>query len=125
MLKAAPLALAALACACGPALAEPANTLIALYAELNRCLATVRVAEGTDVTVRFMLNRRGALIGKPQITHAQWAGDEAQRRASAASIAEGFDHCLPASITDRLGGAIAGRLIVYRFLGRPASEEKI
>jgi hypothetical protein len=116
--------IAALACA-GPAnAAAPANSIQAMFAVLNRCMASVRIAPGTDVTVQFMLNRRGGLIGKPRITHAQWAGDEDQRKASAASIAQGFDRCLPLSISDALGGAIAGRLIAYRFHGPRQGEYK-
>ena len=98
--------------------AEPANTIAALFADMDRCLAPMRIARGTDVTIQFMLNRRGALIGKPRITHAQWSPDDDPRK-SAAAIAEAFDRCLPAAITDALGGAIAGRLIAYRLRGRP------
>jgi hypothetical protein len=118
-LKSSIFALAAL-CALArlPARAdEPANSLKSLGGELTRCMSAVRLAKGTDVTVQFTLNRRGALIGKPRITHAQWAGDAADRKASAASIAQGLDHCLPAAITDALGGAIAGHPLVYRFRG--------
>jgi hypothetical protein len=115
-------ALAALCLIAWPAAAEtaPANTLQELFAQLNRCLAPVRVAKGTDVTIQFMLNRRGGLIGKPRITHAHWGGDEAARKATAAAIATGFDNCLPAAITDSLGAAIAGQLIAYRL--RAASD---
>ena len=112
------LALALFFCA-APARAEPANTLRDMYAEFNRCLSPIRVARGTEVTIQFMLNRRGGLIGKPRITYAHWAGDEASRKASAASIAQNFDRCLPVAITDALGGAIAGRLFAYRLKGVP------
>ncbi len=112
-----PLA-AAFALSATPTLAEgPANSIKAMFAELNRCLSTVRVAQGTVVTIEFMLNRRGGEIGKPRITYAHWVGGDADRMASAASIAQGFDHCLPLPITDALGGAIAGRLILYNFRG--------
>ena len=112
-----PLA-AAFALSAAPAFAaEPANSIKAMFAELNRCLSTVRVTRGTVVTIQFMLNRRGGEIGKPRITYAHWVGDDADRMASAASIARGFDHCLPLPITDALGGAIAGRLIFYNFRG--------
>jgi len=99
---------------------EPANSLAVMFAHVNLCMATVRLAPGTDVTVQFSLNRRGGLIGKPRITHAHWEGDDRDRRAAAVSIADGFDRCLPVAISDSLGGAIAGRLIAYRMRGRPA-----
>jgi hypothetical protein len=103
--------------------AAPANNLNEMFAALNHCLSGVRLAKGTEVTIQFMLNRRGGLIGRPRITYGRWTGDEADRRASAASIAQGFDHCLPVSITDALGGAIAGRLMAYRLRG--AWEDKV
>jgi len=98
---------------------EPANSVAAMFAHMNRCIGIVRLAAGTDVTVQFSLNRRGGLIGKPRITHAHWEGDEKDRRAAAASIADGFDRCLPAAISDALGGAIAGQPFAYRIRGRP------
>ena len=102
--------------------AEPANNFRALFAGFNGCMASVKVATGTDVTILFSLNRRGALIGKPRITHAEWPKD-ADPRASAQEIAQGFNRCLPASITDAFGRAIAGRPFVYRLRGR-APETK-
>ncbi len=102
--------------------AAPANTLKDMFAGLNHCLASVQLAAGTDVTLRFMLNRRGGVIGKPQLTHAVWP-KEADPREAAAAIAAGFDHCLPLAITDGLGGAIAGRPFVFR-LRAGAKEEK-
>ena len=116
------LLLAALAVSPAAAAASASN-LADMFKTMRTCLGDVRVAPGTDVTVQFMLNRRGALIGKPRITHAGWAGDEAQRKASAAAIAQGFDRCLPIEISDALGGAIAGRLIVYRFQAPAARQE--
>jgi hypothetical protein len=97
-----------------PAAAAPANTLREMFAELSGCLAPVRLAEGTDVTLQFSLNRSGGVIGKPRITHAHWVGDDQSRKASAESIAKAFDECLPLTITDALGGAIAGHMIAYR-----------
>ena len=98
---------------------EPANSISEMFAQLNGCLGSASLAAGTDVTVQFSLNRRGGLIGKPRITHAHWEGDEKDRRAAAASIADGFDRCLPAAISDALGGAIAGQPFFYRIRGRP------
>ena len=112
------LALAALS-ASGARAEQPANSIAAMFDHMNLCMAAVRLVPGTDVTVQFSLNRRGGLIGKPRITHAHWEGDEKDRRAAAASIADGFDRCLPLAISDALGGAIAGQPFAYRIRGRP------
>jgi hypothetical protein len=101
----------------------PANTIREMFQELNQCMAGVRLAKGTDVTVLFSLNRRGGLIGKPRITYGHWTGDDADKKASAASIAQGFDQCLPVNISDALGAAIAGQLLTYRMRG--AREDKV
>ncbi len=101
--------------------AAPANTIKDMFAGLNRCLATVRLPTGTDVTLRFTLNRRGGVIGQPILTHAVWPKD-ADPKDAAAAIASGFDHCLPLAITDGLGGAIAGRPIFFRLRNAPKLE---
>jgi hypothetical protein len=107
------------AVAAGPARSAPApaNTMREMFLALNQCMAGVRLTKGTDVTVQFSLNRWGGLIGKPRITYGHWVGDDAERKESAASIAQGFDHCLPVKISDALGAAIAGQLIAYRLRG--------
>jgi hypothetical protein len=116
----------ALAMPCAGATAPaPANTIVEMFNGLKLCLAPVALAAGTEVTVQFSVNRRGGLIGKPRITYAHWTGDEAARKQSAQAIADGFDKCLPMSITDKLGGAIAGRPMAFRLRGAAGKEENI
>jgi len=124
-MKVSTLALAVAYAIAGPSIAEaaPANTIKDMLAELGQCFATVRLPAGTDVTLRFQLNRRGGVIGKPMLTHALWPRD-ADPRAAAAAIASGFDACLPLSITDALGGAIAGKPIAFR-LRAGTKEQKV
>jgi hypothetical protein len=119
------LGLAAIARADAAEAPAPANTIVEMFTGLKRCLALVAMAEGTEVTIQFSLNRRGGLIGKPRITYAHWTGDDAARKQSAQAIAEGFDKCLPMRITDQLGGAIAGRPIAFRLRGGAGREENI
>ena len=116
------LGLGALAALAGPAVAAPANTLNELFANLEQCVQTSLPEAGTDVTIMFMLNRKGALIGKPRLTHAIWPKD-ANPRDAAVAVASDFDNCLPLAITDALGGAIAGRLISYRLRTEPKQEK--
>ena len=111
-----------LALGLGPAeaLPAPANTLRELFAELDRCLAGgARAAAGSELTVVFSLRRDGSLLGKPRISFAHLAGSPAEQRDFAQAIAAALGRCLPARITDRLGGAIAGRPIAMRFVIRP------
>jgi hypothetical protein len=121
-MKRSVLALGALAALGGPAAAAPSNTLQDIYAELHQCVTRIALKAGTDVTLQFMLNRKGGLIGKPRLTHAIWPPD-ADPREAAAAIASGFDRCLPLEITDALGGAVAGRLIFYRLRATPKEQK--
>jgi hypothetical protein len=108
-----------------PAEAAPANTLRELWAQLGECLQTADGAEGLDLTIVFSLKRDGALLGKPRITHSKPLA-EADLRRAAVSLEQAMNKCLPASITDALGGAIAGRPLGLRVRGiRKAKDTDI
>jgi hypothetical protein len=102
--------------------AAPANTLQELWAQLGECLQTAEGAEGLDLTIVFSLKRDGGLLGKPRITHSKPLSDADLRRA-AVSLERAMDKCLPASITDALGGAIAGRPLALRVLGKRRAKD--
>ena len=80
-------------------------------------------ATGAEMTIRFSLKRDGSLFGKPQITFSKWAGDAADQRGFAEGIAAAFGRCLPAPITNGLGGAIAGQPLSLRFILRPRATD--
>jgi hypothetical protein len=94
--------------------AAPANTLRELWAQLGQCLQSAEGAEGLDVTIVFSLKRDGALLGKPRITHSTSRSNDADMRRAIVSVEQAMDKCLPLSITDALGGAIAGRPLALR-----------
>lgn len=99
------------------ALAEPADTLAALWDTLGACARILDVppsAAGSDVTVLFSLTRSGALQGKPRITHARLVGSAGDQRAFIGAALAAVSRCLPLDITDALGGAIAGRPLRFR-----------
>ena len=98
---------------------RPANTLRDLSAALHQCLVLPPGPVGSQLTIRFSLRRDGAVLGKPQITFARLNGGAAEQRGFVDAVAAAFDRCLPAAITDALGGAIAGRPILIRFAVRP------
>ena len=112
--------LAALAlCVAAPSQAAPANTLKDMFAQLGGCLSREASADsgggGAEMTLRFSLRRDGALLGRPHITYFRLPKDEADKRRVVENIAAAMDRCLPVKITDGLGGAIAGRIMSYRF----------
>lgn len=98
--------------------AEPANSLRELGSQLFTCLRGVGVAEGADLTIAFSLKRDGALLGKPRITHSRLPEDPDARRRLVETFARAMDRCLPLSITDQLGAAIAGAQLNIRIGAR-------
>lgn len=99
-----------------PAEARPANTMRELGQELRACFASVRLG-GSTVTIVFSLKRDGSLLGKPRISYSKPPDDPEVQRRDFAEIAQALDACLPLSITDALGGAIAGRPIALPIRG--------
>jgi len=99
--------------------AAPANTLKEVFNQLSACLSKEAGGEaasrGAEMTLRFSLRRDGSLIGKPHITYSKLPKEEADKRRVMETIAGAMDRCLPVKITDGLGGAIAGRMMSYRF----------
>lgn len=107
-----------LALSASPASAEPANNLRELWLELGSCIRENVANEGWELTIVFSLKRSGELLGNPHISYARWPDDDDARRRIAANIARTMKECLPLSITDGLGGAIAGRPLAIRLTGR-------
>jgi hypothetical protein len=95
----------------------PANTLPDLWRELSACVKGPGDSAGSELTIIFALKRDGSLLGKPRITHSHLLGDADAQNAFVAGAIGALAKCLPISITDDLGGAIAGRPLSIR-IGR-------
>jgi hypothetical protein len=88
---------------------------------LTRCWRAPPGSEGSTITVGITLKRDGTMFGQPTITYSKLTGDtDAQKRFVTSALAA-LATCTPASITDALGGAIAGRRIFIRFQSQPRS----
>jgi hypothetical protein len=94
------------------------NDLRELRTYINGCFAPVQNALDADLTLRFSLRRDGALIGAPHISYDRLPRDKEARKEKLATLEQGFARCLPAPITEAMGGAIAGRMIALRFSAR-------
>jgi hypothetical protein len=90
-----------------------------LFAALRSCWSpppadTAR--EGMQMSVRFSFKRSGELIGAPRLTFAT-AGVSADTRATyLKAINASLDGCVPLKFTGNLGGALAGRPIMIRYV---------
>jgi hypothetical protein len=114
-----PATLAFLLVASSVAKCAPANSLRELYVAVGACVEAPAGPPGSEVTIVFSLKRDGALLGKPRISHAKLFGDANDQRQFIAGVLAAFGRCLPVSVTEGLGGAIAGRPMSFRVVSRP------
>lgn len=110
---------------CVPAQAQraPANSLRELRSELDACVRAPGGPVGSAVTIVFALKRDGALLGRPRISQAHLVGEPGVQRSFVAGAIAALGRCLPVSVTDSLGGAIAGRLFSIRLIVRPKETD--
>jgi hypothetical protein len=90
-----------------------------LFAALRSCWSPPpadSAREGMQMSVRFSFKRSGELIGAPRLTFAT-AGVSADTRATyLKAINASLDACVPLKFTGDLGGALAGRPIMIRYV---------
>ena len=99
--------------------AEPASTLNGMWQVLGSCSQSVAgpvASAGSEVTVLFSIKRDGSLQGQPRITHSKLVGDEAAQKEFLSAALSGIARCFPLSITEGLGGAVAGRPLRLRVI---------
>jgi hypothetical protein len=103
------------------------DTIADLFAELRSCWsppAADSARADMQMSVRFSFKRSGEIIASPRLTFAT-AGVSADTRAAyLKAITTSLDACTPLKFTGGLGGAIAGRPIMIRYvdnreLGKP------
>ena len=102
-----------------PSAADPLNTLEELFDALGACWTPPPLEQarsGTEITVRFSLNRDGALIGEPRVTYFTRALPAEMKAAYQRSAIEALRRCTPLRLSRGLGGAVAGRPIAGRFI---------
>ena len=72
------------------------------------------------MTIRFSLTRDGTILGKPAVSFARLVGSNDDKRAFVLAALGAIAACTPVAVTPGLGGAIAGRPLSIRFIGRGA-----
>ncbi|WP_091127957.1 hypothetical protein [Microvirga guangxiensis] len=71
---------------------------------------------GQELTIRLSFKRSGEVLGLPKITYYRAGSEPEQREPFTRSVREAFVRCTPLPFTDSLGGAVAGRPFVFRFV---------
>ena len=105
------------------------DTIGDLFAELRSCWSPPppdAAHEGMQMTVRFSFKKSGEMIGPPRLTFATAGAPTDVRQTYLKAINDSLDACIPMKFTDGLGGALAGRPIMIRYvdnrdLARPDS----
>ena len=95
------------------------NTIRELFDALRACWEPPPADQsrpGTEITIRFSLNRAGEIIGAPRYTYSTPALPAEVKSAYERAVAAALKSCMPLSLSAGLGGAIAGRPIATRFI---------
>lgn len=72
--------------------------------------------EGMQMAVKFSFRRDGTLIAPPRLTYAMPGASPETRDAYRQAIDDSLAHCAPLPFSKGLGGAIAGRPILVRYV---------
>jgi hypothetical protein len=75
-----------------------------------------------QISVRFSFKRSGAIFGAPQVTYATRDAPAEVRKTYLSAITASLDACTPLTFSEGLGGALAGRPIMIRFIDNRTIE---
>lgn len=90
-----------------------------LFAALRSCWTPPQAESakaGMQMTVRFSFKRSGDMIGPPRVTFATAGVPADVRDTYFKAISASLDACVPMKFTGGLGGALAGRPIMIRYV---------
>jgi hypothetical protein len=102
------------------------DTIADLFAALRSCWippANDGARAGMQMSVRFSFKRDGDLIGPPRMTYASPDVPAQALDSYRQAIDDSLSHCAPMSFTKGLGGAIAGKPIMVRFVDNRVLEK--
>lgn len=95
------------------------NTLKDVRAALATCWVPPPIDQshpGMQITVLASFKRNGELLGKPRITFQSAGASDEKRLAYRVAVMKMLLRCTPLRFSDSLGGAIAGRPFLMRFV---------
>lgn len=95
------------------------DTISDLFAMLRACWTPPNVAEaheGMQMSVAFSFKRDGGIIAPPRITYVAAGSPKETREIYRRAINDALERCSPFPLSRGLGGAIAGRPIMIRYV---------
>jgi hypothetical protein len=104
------------------------DTIGDLFATLRSCWTPPpedAARAGMQMSVKFSFKRDGELIGTPRLTYATPGASAQARDVYRQTIDDSLSHCAPLAFSKGMGGAIAGRPILVRYVdNRPLDKAK-
>jgi hypothetical protein len=103
------------------------DTIGDLFAALRSCWsppAAEAAHAGMQMSVMFSFNRAGTTIAPPRVTFASKDVPQDTRATYLKAINGSLDSCLPLKLTKGLGGAVAGRPIMIRYVDNRELEKQ-
>ncbi len=95
------------------------DTISDLFAMLRACWTppdATEAHEGMQMSVAFSFKRDGEIIAPPRVTYVAAGSPKGAREIYRRAIAEALERCVPFPLSKGLGGAIAGRPIMIRYV---------
>jgi hypothetical protein len=95
------------------------DTIGDLFAALRACWSPPppdEAREGMQMSVLFSFKRSGEIISAPRITYSTREVPQQTRDLYRKAITASLDACMPLKFTGGLGGALAGRPIMIRYV---------
>ncbi len=118
--------LAILLCAGGSAVARDARKPVAsgdeLDAHLSSCFHPPAGSAGSEITLVFMLDRSGAVLGKPRISHSRLIGDVDTQRAFVAAALRMLQDCTPVAMAAEFSVMAANKTRAWRLRSAPPGK---
>ncbi|MGZ8400585.1 MAG: hypothetical protein ACXWVI_04730 [Methyloceanibacter sp.] len=97
----------------------PLNTLKELQMALQACWVPPPIDKsrpGMQITVQMSFKRSGELLGQPRITFETVGASNDERLTYRIAVVQMLKRCAPLPFTQSLGGAVAGRPFIVRFI---------
>jgi hypothetical protein len=95
------------------------DTIGDLFAALRSCWSPPpadEAREGMQMSVLFSFKRSGEIIAAPRLTYSTREAPQQTRDLYRNAITASLDACMPLKFTGGLGGALAGRPIMIRYV---------
>ena len=95
--------------------AEPLTTMDEVGAAVMACWKPPAGVKNSTVTLSFSFESDGSLIGPPQATDINVAGDETVRQQFVAAAMDAVDRCTPVELSPALAQGIGGNPFTMEF----------